>query len=820
MSSLWKPATTHHDSNARHLTASEAPRASSATERRPDVIIGRERETRDVVELLRGGGARLVVLTGPGGVGKTRLSLHVADTLDDAFPDGVWFIPLASIARPSLVIPTIARALGLWDGSQLPLRARLEALLADTRTLLVLDNVEQVASAAPQLIELLAACPNLRILVTSRTVLHVSGEFDVAISPLTVAAGGGQVSSAEPTDAAQLFAERARAARPDFDVSANHGEIEAICRRLDGLPLAIELAAAHITQLEPRALLDRLERRLPILSSGDRKTPARLRTLRNTIAWSHDLLTPAQQRVFRRLSVFVDGFSIDAMRAVTSDNRERTGTDDEWQAIDLLTSLMDHSLISQAEGPESEPRFFMLETIREYGLERLAAADEEPGIRVRHAAWCLSLARSVADTFEYSEHSGWRDRLAAEHANMRAALQWLSNSGDIATYLDLAVALRPLWYFMGHTREGVQWLQQGLEGADDAPAEIVVRAMVTTAEMLGEQCRHEAANDMAERAAHLARQSGEMVSLAEAIYIIGKNAQLSGSDEDGRPRIREALTLFEQAGATERAVHLRTYLAMLGPGGGSHHLSDPAELRAAQLCWETELRMFREQRNVIETTQALHGLAYAVYLEKDYPRALDLSHQALRLRWETGDIRFIPALFEDIADIALASGQAEQAVRLYSTASTLRERLDTPIPWWFQQEYQREIDASRRALPPGPFDRAWVAGGALSLAQAVTEALDVELPEIAQAAPHDLHLTRRERQVLRLMVDGRTNAEIAGELSISWKTVARHVSSILSTLGVDSRTAAVSYAMGHNLLQGPDRPGRRRARRDTDRRAR
>ena len=458
----------------------------------------------------------LLTLTGPGGVGKTRLALHVAATLADAFSHGVRFVDLAPIAVPDLVAPTIAHVLGIRNSGDEPITDRLRAYLQPKQFLLVLDNFEQVVDAAPLLVDLLGGCPLLTILATSRTRLRVSSEREHLVAPLELLAPDSphRVEDVATSAAVQLFVQRAQAVSAAFALSSENASVVAeICRRLDGLPLAIELAAARIKILPPAALLARLEQRLPVLRGGDRDLPARQQTMRDTLAWSYDLLSMPEQALFRRLAVFVGGFSLAAAEAAAAALR-----DGALDPLEGLASLVDKSLLHQEPGLGGEPRYRMLETAREFGLEQVAASGEDEAIREWHAQWYLALAVAVAPLVQLAGEPARLGQLSVEQGNLRAALGWFAARGDAESLARLTGALNWYWHVGAQGQEGRVWLEQALAASAHASPEARMGALSGASNLAVQQGDHVRATALAEELLALAQAEGDQVAEADARF--------------------------------------------------------------------------------------------------------------------------------------------------------------------------------------------------------------------------------------------------------------------------------------------------------------
>ena len=826
-----KPGVARPEGDSREGTATRpialTPRVAHGLDLPPLPIalapfVGRERELATVQALLLRPEVRLLVLTGPGGVGKTRLALRTAEAVADRFADGAAFVALAPVADADSVLPAIARALDVREASDRSPAERLRAALRDRHLLLVLDNFEHVLAAGPAVADLLGRCPRLAVVVTSRAPLGVYGERDYPVPSLglpddpTDAHHPLPPTAIEQADAVRLFVDRVQAVRPDFALTeANAAAVAAICRHLDGLPLAIELAAARTRHFAPAALLARLERRLPLLTGGPRDQPPRLRTMRDAIAWSYDLLSRDEQALFRRLSVFVGGFTLEAAEAIAGGEGgggaglvplsvatpppppERSDTP---SVLDLVSSLVDKSLLRPADGPDDAragPRFGMLETIREYGLERLDASGEGEEVRRRHAAFYLALAERVEPELVGREQRRWLARLEAEHGNLRAVLDWAIERGEAEIGLRLGSALWRFWYLRGHAREGERWLARLLDRIAAASPTMSVEALRragSLARLWGDEERGAA---LLERSLQLARATADKREIGRALHHVGNAIAQAGDVGRARTLLEESLTLAREAGDR--------IFVVLALGSLGEHVRVLGDFpRAAALLTEA-LDLARATGDELQVSFNLVNLATLRRAEGDLVRSSALYREALALAGELGNQESIAYGLAGLGGVAGDQGRWEQAARLLGACAALCEEIGLTLQPDERVRFERDTAAARHRLGAAAFAAAWDASRALPLEHAVAEAMVVasDANSAAPARPSSdagLGLSPREREVLRLVAEGLGDKEIAAALAISPRTVGRHLENLRAKLGVDSRAAAAALAVRQGLV--------------------
>ena len=806
-------------------------------------LIGREREIAAVCALLSRPQVRLVTLTGTGGVGKTRLALAVAAAVSSAFADGICFVALAALTDPGLVASTIAQSLGVREQGSRPLLDSLKDHLREQQLLLLLDNFEQVVSAAPVVAELLAAAPRLQVLVTSRASLYLSGEHEFVVPPLALP----DVQNLPPFEhlteyeSTRLFTERARAVQSDFALTEeNAAAVAAICQQVDGLPLAIELAAGRTKLFSPQALLPRLKSRLKLLVGGARERPLRQQTLRGTIAWSYDLLEEDEKILFRRLAVFVGGCTLEAAEAVCNAH-----ADLEIDVLDAVTGLVDKSLLGQETQADGEPRLLMLETLREYALERLEASGEAEAVRRQHATFFLQLAEEAEPKIRSAEQARWRKRLEVEQDNLRAALSFTLESQEAEMGLQLAGALLAFWRVSSQDYEGRAWCEQVLaQTGARARTAARAKALLAAGAMTMFQGDLPQAHRLLGESIAIGREAGaaRKRNLAHALAALARVARLQGHLGAARELAEESTQLFRDVGeAWGTAValdHLGTATVELGDPmaacplleesaalfrvvGDKRLLASPlnalglvalrqGDAAGARAHFEEALSAARETDNEQFIADALTHLGTVALRMGDARQAAALYQQSLALIWTRGYREYIAEDLAGLAAVASLLGQPEQAAVLLGAVEALREASSIRLSPLRSAEYERTVEGIRAHLDEATFAAAWKEGRAMELSQVIAQgqvtllqplpAAPTPTPATKPATPFPDGLTAREVEVLRLLATGLTDAQIAEQLVLSLHTVHAHLRTIYSKLGVTSRSAATRYAFEHQLM--------------------
>jgi predicted ATPase len=687
-------------------------------------IFGREEDVASVVALLRQEEVRLLTLTGPGGVGKTRLALHSAVVMAGDFPDGIAYVALATLADSVLVLPAIAQAIGVGEVGALPLSERLARALDGRNMLLILDNFEHLSRASSSIATLLAATSTVKLLITSRGPLHISAEQEYAVAPLALPfAHSVSVSDLSAIPSIALFAERARAVRADFDLRGSNAQaVVALCRKLDGLPLAIELAAARCKSLSPSGILEQLSHGLAILGGGPHDYPDRLRTMRAAIAWSYDLLNPSEQRLFRLLSVFSGGCSLDAVDAIAGIGQDGDRLTPA-ELLDIVSTLVDASLMRQGEMLDDGTRLTMLGTVRAFGLERLAERGEGDEIRARHAAWCLTIAERAAEAFNGRGPGIWAKRLRQEIDNLRSAMAWLESTDDIESLLRLLTALAPLWLDLGHEQEGHRWLTRALVSDGSIPGAMRVRGSVLAGRLAIATGNFPVATTLAAESTGIAKAIGSSEGMADASCLLGNIARGLGDEQTAVTHYEDALAAYRALGDLYNIGYTLVQLAKLGDLGSVDRPGNPGDQDRARIRGEEALKLYRDLGNTRGTARALHQVAYIAYKRGDYSDSARLSKEALAMLWDDQNLTEAVSILEDLADIAGMTGRWRIAARLYGAAAATRATLGVPMWPAYRDEYEREVSVTRNALAQEDFQAAWLDGQSLPVQDAIIEAL-------------------------------------------------------------------------------------------------
>jgi predicted ATPase/DNA-binding winged helix-turn-helix (wHTH) protein len=711
-------------------------------------LIGRDRETREAAELLLKNDVRLLSLTGAGGSGKTRLAIAVAATIAPKFPGGVQFVGLASLTRPDLVATAIAKALDLQETPNRTLAELIRERLQDSDPfLLVLDNFERVLAAAALVADILGACPGVKVMVTTRACLHIYGEQEFPVAPL------------EENAAVQLFVQRAAAVRPNFAVTpVNSPAIRDICLRLDGLPLAIELAAARTKLLSPSAILDRLQSGLQLLTGGALDLPERQQTLRNTIDWSHELLSEGEQRLFRRFAVFIGGGTLEAAEAVCN-----TGCDLGIDLFDGLSSLVDKNLIQRLDRPEAESRFTMLETIREYALERLAASGDESATRRAHAAYCLVLAEEGNPELSAEERSAWLRRCDLEIDNYRAALDWLLRAQELEWTLRLSMALFRFWDMREHLSEGRTRLESILKLTNTSHQKERAKICIFLGALSTAQGDFAAAEHFLQQSLRLYESQGDRRGIAASLNALGVNARDRGDYEYASTSFEKSLVYWRGLSdslSTARCLHnLANALKVKGDFAQARFLLEEAILHfvesgdrsgaawsinqegdiareegdfvAAREFYERALKAFRETGDRWGSGRSLADLG-SIYCEQGKFEAAERAYRgALHIFSELGHRRGIARALEGTACLAAARGQAERALLLAGAAAHLRRLIDVPLQQPEQSKLDQHLSKAWKSISKEDGEIAWARGFAMSIESALQYSLQEPRSTIA-----------------------------------------------------------------------------------------
>ncbi len=779
-------------------------------------FIGREQELREIRQRLRD--HRLITLTGTGGTGKTRLALEAAAGELDHFADGVWLVELAGLSSSDLLVQTIAKVLALPETPDLAPIEQLGAFLQARRLLLVLDNCEHVIEESARIVAfLLARCPRLALLATSREPLAISGEVVLHIPALSVPDPTQPVDWASLLhyNALRLFVERAHAAEPSFQLTAsNAGAVVEICRRLDGIPLALELAAGRVRGMGVTLLASRLNQRFRLLIGGDRSALLRQQTLHATIDWSYGLLSAPEQVVLRRLGIFAGDFALEAAESVCagvySDQNGRESITPEAMLNHLL-QLVNKSLV---QFNQDTGRYRLLETIRFFCLERLAEAGETQAVSAQHLAWYLQLAEEAAPRLSGPQQEVWGARLEAEQDNLRAALTWALDANRAEEAARLALAVWRFWHIHTYQREGLRWLERILELDTATPLSSALRPQLFNAlgVLSNSLCRFDQATPYHTEALRLWRACSDRVGMAQALCDIGWQQFDEMHQNQARTYATESLSLARAVGdqpTIARALFLGALAVIEGNLGDEAVSASEAELVEAISALEESLTIWRALGDTGSMAKAMSLLARAEGKRGNHERAKPLLREAVRLLAQVGNYIDLQGPLVALNIMATHAPQQPEGARYAAQVSGVMmariEKLGGRSPW-MAGPFQQGIEQIAAILGADTFAQAFDEGKQMTLADLVRLAEQITTPTAQTIVPSSPHpapahsaLTARELEVLRLVAAGLTNAQVAQHLHVTPRTVNAHLTAIYSKLGVSSRSGAMRYALDHQL---------------------
>ena len=752
-------------------------------------FIGRGREVAELQTVLSD--HRLITLTGPGGAGKTRLAIEVASEVVHDFRDGAWLVELAPLSDPDLVAQAVAQALGVREAPGRPLIGALLEHLEGREALLVLDNCEHLIDACATLADaLLRLCPKVRILASSREALSISGERTWPVPSLSSPDFHNlpPVQDLKSYEAIRLFVERARAVVPTFELMENNAPAVArLCRILDGMPLAIELAAARVRVLSVEQISSRLEDSFALLTGGSRTALPRQRTLRAAIGWSYELLSEEEQVLLGELSVFAGGFALESAESVCSGEGI-----EEPEVLDLLTSLVDKSLV-QASEQGGEARYRLLETVRQYGREKLEKAGTEPNIRRRHAEFFLRFAERAEPRINGKERELWLARLDAEHDNLRAALAWTQESVEAEMGLRLAGALSWFWFHREYWSEWRRWLDGMLAIRESAggPGPAAARAKALSgagflAWMQGDQGQ---ARSQLEESVALWRAVGDKQGLAQALRFLSGSFESRGDYVAARPLAEESVKLFREGDDTFGLGISLSRLGITALAQGDYEVARAALEEGVEIC--------REIEDDWALALALRNLGIGALREGDLEEAVVRLAESLGVLRETGNPLYMQNL-ELLAAAVSMRGDHRRAAILFGAAEALREAVGAFVLPLYRAEYDRGLAAARAGLDETTLGAALSEGRAMMPGEAIEYALKTEEPSASPKGTAGL--SEREQEVLRLVAEGLTDAQVAEKLYLSPRTVGWHLRSVYRKLGVPSRAAAAKAAVERSLI--------------------